>query len=113
MKKSGLSVVHRLPQSYRWLSGKVGTDVEEVPMNDFDSDKLVGLKLLSHDCTSDSIAMKQLSESLSDMLIENTILEWQKDVCLFIHASDELAAMCRLKASGVAIAELESGFYSS
>ncbi len=47
MEKLGLSVVHRLPQSYRWLSGKIGTDVEVVPMNDADSDKLVGLKLLA------------------------------------------------------------------
>lgn len=113
MEKSGLSVVHRLPQSYRWLSGKIGTHVEVVPMNDYNSDKLVGLKLLSHDCATDCIAMKQLSESLSDMQIECAILEWQKDVCLFIYANDELAAMCRLKASGVAIAELESVFYSS
>lgn len=113
MEKSGLSVVHRLPQSYRWLSGKIGTHVEVVPTNDFTSDKLVGLKLLSHDCATDCIAMKQLSESLSDLQIESAILEWQKEICLFIHASDELAAMCRLKASGVAIAELESGFYSS
>lgn len=57
--------------------------------------------------------MKQLSESLSELQIESAILEWQKEICLFIHASDELAAMCRLKAAGVAIAELESGFYSS
>lgn len=113
MEKSGLSVVHRLPQSYRWLSGKIGTHVEVVPMNDFASDKLVGLKLLSHDCATDRIAMKQLSDSLSDMQIESTILEWQKEICLFIHADDELAAMCHLKASGVAIAELESGFYSA
>ncbi len=55
--------------SYRWLSGKIGTDVEVVPMNDADSDKLVGLKLLSHDCATDCIAMQQLSESLSDMQI--------------------------------------------
>ncbi|AWS51973.1 MULTISPECIES: hypothetical protein [Providencia] len=113
MEKLGLSVVHRLPQSYRWLSGKIGTDVEVVPMNDADSDKLVGLKLLSHDCATDCIAMQQLSESLSDMQIANAILEWQKEICLFIHANDELAAMCRLKASGVAIAELSSGFYSA
>lgn len=113
MEKSGLSVVHRLPQSYRWLSGKIGTDVEVVPTDDFDSDKLVGLKLLSHDCATDCIAMKQLSESLSELQIESAILEWQKEVCLFIHANDELAAMCRLKADGVAIAELGSGFYSS
>ncbi|MEQ4675479.1 hypothetical protein ABN063_13000 [Providencia vermicola] len=113
MEKLGLSVVHRLPQSYRWLSGKIGTDVEVVPMNDVDSDNLVGLKLLSHDCATDCIAMQKLSESLSDMQISSAILEWQKEVCLFIHANDELAAMCRLKATGVAIAELSSGFYCS
>ncbi|SUC27415.1 Uncharacterised protein [Providencia rustigianii] len=45
------------------------------------------------------------------MQIDNAILEWQKEMCLFIRASDELTAMCRLKASGVAIAELASGFY--
>ncbi|UBX48972.1 hypothetical protein LDO51_17845 [Providencia alcalifaciens] len=111
MEKLGLSVVHRLPQSYRWLSGKIGTDVEVVPMNDINGDKLVGLKLLSHDCATDCIAMKHLSESLSDMQIDNAILEWQKEMCLFIRASDELTAMCRLKASGVAIAEMASGFY--
>ena len=43
VEKLGLSVVHRLPQSYRWLSGKKGTDVEVVPMNDVDSDNYLAM----------------------------------------------------------------------
>nr|WP_314263863.1 hypothetical protein [uncultured Moellerella sp.] len=111
MENTGLSVVHRLPQSYRWLSGQVGTKVEVMPVNDADSDQLVGIKLLSHDCATDNCALKQLSAILSEMQIDSVILDWQNELCLFIRGKDELAAMCRLKASGVAIAEHATAFY--
>ncbi len=111
MENIGLSVVHRLPQSYRWLSGKVGSSLEAIPMNTADSNKLVGLKLLSHDCETDTVALKQLADILSDMQIDSVTLDWQGELCLFIRATDEQAAMCRFKAFGMAVAESVTAFY--
>lgn len=52
MESIQLSVVHRLPQSYRWLSGFTGVKVEPLPFNGVDEDNnLIGLKLLSHEGT--------------------------------------------------------------
>ncbi|MBN3049893.1 hypothetical protein H4F55_22360, partial [Pectobacterium brasiliense] len=45
-----LSVVHRLQQSYRWLSGFAGINVEPIPLSGREEENnLIGLKLLSHD----------------------------------------------------------------
>ena len=50
MNNIQLSVVHRLPQSYRWLSGFIGAKVEPTPLTTIDdTHDLMGLKLLSHD----------------------------------------------------------------
>jgi hypothetical protein len=45
-----LSIVHRLPQSYRWLAGFAGSRVEPIPQNGAQNENsLVALKLLSPD----------------------------------------------------------------
>ena len=45
-----LSIVHRLPQSYRWSVGFAGSKVEPIPQNgQSNENSLVALKLLSPD----------------------------------------------------------------
>ena len=84
-----LSIVHRLPQSYRWLAGFAGSRVEPIPQNGAQSENsLVALKLLSPDGDKAWPVMHKLSQALSDIEVEAT---------------------CRLKNFGVAIAEPFSG----
>jgi len=46
-----LSIVHRLPQSYRWRTGFTGSSVEPIAQNDPGHENhLIGLKLLGYDC---------------------------------------------------------------
>lgn len=107
-----LSVVHRLPQSYRWLSGFTGSKVEPIPLSGIDEDNnLVGLKLLSHDGRDAWRVMQQLNLSLQEIQVDCSIVEWEGEPCLFIHQYDESAAMCRLKNVGAAIAEQVSAQY--
>ncbi|PHP39189.1 hypothetical protein CR084_02950, partial [Salmonella enterica subsp. enterica serovar Typhimurium] len=43
-----LSIVHRLPQNYRWSAGFAGSKVEPIPQNGQSTENsLVALKLLS------------------------------------------------------------------
>ena len=50
MNTQQLSIVHRLPQSYRWLAGFAGSRVEPIPQNGAQNENsLVALKLLSPD----------------------------------------------------------------
>lgn len=101
-----LSVVHRLPQSYRWLSGFTGIKVEPIPLSGIDEDNnLIGLKLLSHDGPEAWRIMQQLNLSLQEIQVDCTIVEWEGEPCLFVYHGDESAAMCRLKNVGAAIAE--------
>lgn len=45
-----LSIVHRLPQCYRWSVGFAGSKVEPIPQNgQSNENSLVALKLLSPD----------------------------------------------------------------
>jgi hypothetical protein len=63
-----LSIVHRLPQSYRWLAGFAGSRVEPIPQNVDDAEgSLVALKLLSPDGESAWPVMHKLSQALSDI----------------------------------------------
>ncbi|MEX6381541.1 hypothetical protein AB6F61_00795 [Providencia hangzhouensis] len=62
-----------------------------------------------HNYATDCIAMQQLSESLSDMQIANAILSGKKKFA-YLFMLMMSWQLCRLKASGVAIAELSSGF---
>ncbi|MBF1996553.1 YejG family protein [Serratia symbiotica] len=101
-----LSVVHRLPQSYRWLPGFIGIKVEPIPLSGIDEDNcLIGLKLLSHEGTDAWRVMRQLNASLQEIQIDCAIVECEGEPCLFVQHSDESAAMCRLKNVGAAIAE--------
>ncbi|NIH16020.1 YejG family protein [Serratia symbiotica] len=101
-----LSVVHRLPQSYRWLPGFIGTKVEPIPLSGIDEDNcLIGLKLLSYEGTDAWRVMQQLNVSLQEIQIDRAIVECEGEPCLFVQRSDESAAMCRLKNVGAAISE--------
>ena len=53
--------------------------------------------------------MRTLSQALSDIEVDCSILECEGEPCLFVNMQDEFAATCRLKNFGVAIAEPFSG----
>ncbi|MBV7407108.1 YejG family protein [Enterobacter sp. ENT03] len=106
MNTLNLSIVHRLPQNYRWLAGSAGSKVEPIPHNGQSGDNcLVALKLLSPDGDSAWPVMHKLSEALSDIEVDCSVLECEGEPCLFVNRQDEFAATCRLKNFGVAIAE--------
>lgn len=97
------SVVHRLPQSYRWGAGKrlepralSGTEAE---------DDLVGLSLLSHQGVQAWDIMQMLKEALAEIQLDCAVVEWEGEPCLFVARNDECATTCRLKNFGVGIAE--------
>jgi hypothetical protein len=102
-----LSIVHRLPHSYRWLAGFAGSRVEPIPQNGQGGENcLIGLKLLS-DSNSDSAwpTMQKLSLALRDIEVDSAVVECEGQPCLFVSRQDEQTATCRLKNFGVAIAE--------
>ncbi len=107
MNNIQLSVVHRLPQSYRWSSGFTGVKVE--PLASFvgteEDNNLVGIKLLSHQGQDAWQIMHKLNQHLQEIQVESAVVEWEKEPCLFVHIHDESTAMCHLKNVGVAIAE--------
>lgn len=106
MSNFQLSVVHRLPQSYRWLSGFTGVRVEPLPLTSVgENNKLLGLKLLSHVGARARHVMQQLHLSLMEIQVESTIVEWEEEPCLFVSCRDESTVMCRLQNMGVVIAE--------
>ena len=101
-----LSIVHRLPQDYRWSAGFAGSKVEPIPQNGTSNDNtLVALKLLSPDGDKAWPVMHSLSQALSDISVDCSVLECEGEPCLFVNSQDEFAATCRLKNFGVAIAE--------
>ncbi|QHM71726.1 hypothetical protein C7M51_02017 [Mixta intestinalis] len=101
-----MSVVHRLPQSYRWAAGLAGGVVESHSSNTLAAaDDLIGLRLLSHDGAPAWEVMQKLRAMLAEIQVECTLVEWQGEPCLFVQRSDESAATVRLKNQGVAIAE--------
>ncbi|WP_414164323.1 YejG family protein [Superficieibacter sp. BNK-5] len=110
MTHQQLSIVHRLPQSYRWLSGFAGSRVEPIPQSTPACENcLVALKLLSPDGDNAWPVMHTLSQALSDIEVDCSVLECEGEPCLFVSRQDEFAATCRLKNFGVAIAEPFSG----
>ncbi|AYA39763.1 hypothetical protein HZS38_03695 [Xenorhabdus nematophila] len=112
MNNIQLSVVHRLPQSYRWSSGFVGTKVEVIPAEDTDTrNSLTGLKLLSHEGEKARDILHDINQSIADMQILSAVIEWEGESCLFFAKEDESAVMCRLKTLGAAIAENITAFY--
>ncbi len=101
-----LSIIHRLPQSYRWSAGFAGSKVEPIPQNAQSADNcLIGLKLLSEDGEQAWPIMHKLSQALSDIEVASSVVECEGEPCLFVSRQDEPAATCRLKNFGVAIAE--------
>nr|WP_238485427.1 YejG family protein [Rahnella ecdela] len=107
-----LSVVHRLPQSYRWLSGFAGIKVEPIPLPGNDEDNnLIGLKLLSHEGEFAWQVMHQLTNALEDIQVKAAIVEIDGEPCLFVHREDESATLCCLKNIGAAIAESVTALY--
>lgn len=101
-----LSIVHRLPQCYRWSVGFAGSKVEPIPQNGQSNENSpVALKLLSPDGDSAWSVMHKLSRALSDIEVPCSVLECEGEPCLFVNRQDEFAATCRLKNFGVAIAE--------
>jgi len=110
---SQLSVVHRLPQAYRWSAGYTGSKVEAIPEVELAHDNnLVGLKLLSEEGGAASQVMQVLMQVLQEIQVESVIVEWEGQPCLFVHNYDESATLCRLKNVGMAIAEQHNGQYS-
>ncbi|BDH45153.1 hypothetical protein TUM12370_11970 [Salmonella enterica subsp. enterica serovar Choleraesuis] len=106
MNTSQLSVIHRLPQSYRWLAGFAGSRVEPIPPGRQPTDKcLVGLKLLTAEGENAWPVLEDLSQALTDISVASSVLECEGEPCLFVECNDEFAATCRLKNVGVAIAE--------
>lgn len=112
MERIQLSVVHRLPQNYRWLSGFTGIQVEPIPLNGMDEDNnLIGLKLLSHEGNEAWKVMQQLELAMQEIQVDCAVVEWEGEPCLFVQRGDESATMCRLKNIGAAIAEQHSAQY--
>lgn len=100
------SVVHRLPQSYRWCAGHRGLVLEPLALNRLSSDDdLIGLRLLSHNGACAWDIMQKLEATLVDIQLKCSIVEWEGEPCLFVHRADESATTCRLKNFGVGIAE--------
>ncbi|PIJ49451.1 hypothetical protein BL250_04835 [Erwinia sp. OLTSP20] len=104
------SVVHRLPQSYRWSAGQAGIAVEPLTLGvSQGEDDLIGLRLLSHNGARAWEIMYRLQETLADIQLLCSVVEWQGDPCLFVQRNDEHATTCRLKNFGVGIAEFFPG----
>lgn len=104
------SVVHRLPQSYRWSAGPVGVAIEPRALNLLNSDDdLIGLRLLSHSGASAWEIMQKIEAALAEIQLNCSVLEWEGEPCLFVQREDECATTCRLKNFGVGIAEPFSG----
>ncbi|QKJ87868.1 hypothetical protein PMPD1_2932 [Paramixta manurensis] len=101
-----MSVVHRLPQYYRWSAGLAGSRVEPYTLSESGNENdLIGLKLLSHNGAPAWDVMAVLKAALADIQLECALLEWEGEPCLFVQRVDECAATGRLKNQGVAIAE--------
>ncbi|PHM45991.1 hypothetical protein Xmau_00383 [Xenorhabdus mauleonii] len=111
MNNIQLSVVHRLPQSYRWSSGFVGTKVEILPAEETDIGSLTGLKLLSHEGEKARDILHVINQSIADLQILSAVIEWEGEPCLFFAKEDESAVICRLKTLGAAIAENITALY--
>lgn len=106
-----LSIIQRLPQNYRWMTGFTGSKVEPV-FGEYTTteDSLIGLKLLSNEGDKAWHIMNCLSLVLGDIDVSSAVVECDGEPCLFVDCQDELAATCRLKNCGIAIAEPVSEF---
>lgn len=97
------SIVHRLPQRFRWDSEfRKAVIAEEGIGSDQD---LIALRLISHDGLSARDILCQLRDVLAAIQVESKVAEYAGTPCLVIRPGDESAANCCLKNQGVAIAE--------
>ncbi|HBZ15888.1 hypothetical protein ACIP6T_09090 [Pantoea sp. NPDC088449] len=104
-----LSVVHRLPQHYRWSVDHVGEIERQETADGVHAGDLVVLRLLSHDGHPALEILHQLQETLAQIQVECKIAECEGQPCLLIRRDDESATNCCLKNQGVAIAETFDG----
>jgi hypothetical protein len=101
-----LSIVHRLPHSYRWCAEGPGGKIEPQDNNLLANEQdLIGLRLLSHDGKSAWEVMQQMKMMLAEIEVNGSVVECEGEPCLFVRRCDESATTCRLKNQGVAIAE--------
>lgn len=104
-----LSVVHRLPQHYRWSVDHVGEIERQETVNGGHDEDLVALRLLSHDGHLALEILLQLQQTLTQIQVDSKIAQCEGQPCLLIPRVDESAASCCLKNQGVAIAETFEG----
>jgi hypothetical protein len=97
------SVVHRLPQRFRWASDHHSA-VETTDGTSGEQD-VIALRLISHDGGSAWEILHQLRDILAAIQVNCKVAECEGQPCLFIQRSDESATNCCLKNQGVAIAE--------
>nr|WP_281434468.1 hypothetical protein [Erwinia phyllosphaerae] len=97
------SVVHRLPQHYRW--GAENRPEPHLPGSAETESDLVGLSLLSHQGRQAWDIMQMLKEALAEIQLDCSVVEWEGEPCLFVARNDECTTTCRLKNFGVGIAE--------
>jgi hypothetical protein len=71
-----------------------------------EENSLVALKLLSPDGEKAWPVMHKLSQALSDIEVDCSVVECEGEPCLFVNLQDEFAATCRLKNFGVAMPNL-------
>lgn len=64
-----LSVIHFLPQNYRWLTGHTGEKIEAMPNNisSAKSNTLIGFKVLYCDISDNLLILKQLRSALDEI----------------------------------------------
>ncbi|TPE16003.1 hypothetical protein FJP62_11450 [Pantoea vagans] len=97
-----LSIVHRLPQRFRWASDRHSAIEPDEALND---QEFVALRLISHDGIPAWEILQQLKEVLAEIQVDCKVAECEGQPCLFIQRRDESATNCCLKNQGVAIAE--------
>ena len=98
-----LSIVHRLPQRFRWTSDR--HSAIEADDGTLDDQDFIALRLISHDGIPAWEILQQLKEVLADIQVDCKVAECDGQPCLFIPRRDESATNCCLKNQGVAIAE--------
>ena len=101
-----LSIVHRLPQNYRWSAGFAGSKVEPIPQNGPCGDNsLVALKLLSPDGDNAWSVMYKLSQALSDIEVPCSVLECEGEPCLFVNCRTLFKLQSFLSVSSTPVAD--------
>lgn len=104
-----LSVMHRLPQLYRWSLDHVGKIEQQDALSGTADEGLVALRLLSHEGLLALEILHQLQETLAQIQVDSKIAEYEGQPCLLIRRGDESATSCCLKNQGVAMAETFEG----